>query len=186
MYRKFYLLTSTVAFALVGLFMTSSADAIERGVMEFGVDGTVAVTDFEFRSTLTQIVLPDRIRFGVFITERVSLDFLMSFIGVNQGGGRGTDLGFAIRFGPGIHFSEKQHGTIGYVEPTVAVAFVKTGSNTISQFDTGAEVGFKVVSSSGLAARVGVFVTRAFENSDAGGATTFGVNFGMSFLNINK
>ena len=171
---------------MISVSLTANrAMAIDRGVLELGVDGAGGVTDFEFASSATQIEFPARFRFGTFVSERTSIDFGARFTSLSQGSffDRTT---VAFNVGVGIHFANKRTGTLGYVQPTVGLGFLKVGSFSGAQFAAGAEIGLKTIASSGLAGRFALFATRAFENNKFASSTTFGFLFGVSFFTINR
>ena len=184
MYRKLILVLA-VASMISASLMSNRAIAIDRGVLELGVDGAFGVTDFEFSTSATQIEFPARFRFGTFVSEKTSIDFGMRLSSFDQNSFFDQTT-FAFDVGVGIHFTEKRTGTMGFVQPTVGLGYLKIGSFSGAQFAAGAEIGFKTIASSGLAGRFALFATRAFENDKFVSSTTFGFLFGVSFFTINR
>lgn len=162
--------------------------SIERGTAEFGVDGVFSITSFEAQSgffgpgqdNLTELTFPSRVRFGTFTSEKAAVDFMFSFTSIHQGRADLTALDAHV--GAGLHFSDRTEGSVGFFEPIAGIRLVSGGSSASLQFLVGGEVGVKSISSSGLATRLSGVIKHAFENDNFLGATTFGVNFGLSLL----
>jgi hypothetical protein len=155
--------------------------------VELGVDAAVVTDD---ASDATTVVVPlQRLRVGVFVSPRLSLEPTLAYERTGADGASAS--GFDGTLGLVAHLSGQPTGrartTSLFVRPFVGLARLSFGSEdeeldaSATQARVGAGLGLKLPVADRLAWRLEGVYARAFESDEFPSANRFGVNVGLSF-----
>jgi hypothetical protein len=173
----------TKRFAVLGflaLALTASAAGAQRGTLpiEFGVDGGVTI-GFDDPST-TVVSIPQAVRVGFFMTDRVSLEPRFSFNSFSQGGV--SVRSYALELGALFHPGGYRTGSRIYIRPFVGVEGVGGTGGSDNDVYLGGGVGVKLpFADRRFAARLEANLAHVFDEGD--NDTRLGLLFGISAFN---
>jgi hypothetical protein len=158
----------------------TGADAQRRTSrpIEFGVDGGITI-GFDDPNT-TVVSIPQAIRVGFFMTDRVSLEPRLNFDSFSQGGG--SLRTYAAELGALFHPGGYRTGSRIYIRPFVGVEGVGGSGPDDDDFYVGGGVGVKLPFwDRRFAARLEANLAHVFDEGD--NDTRLGLLFGISAFN---
>jgi hypothetical protein len=165
----------------LALVLTASAAGAQRGTsrpIEFGVDGGITI-GFDDPNT-TVVSIPQAVRVGFFMTDRVSLEPRLNFNSFSQGDA--SLRTYAAELGVLFHPGGYRSGSPIYIRPFIGVEGRGGSGPDDSDVYLGAGVGVKLPFwDRRFAARLEANLAQVFDEGD--NDTRLGLLFGISVFN---
>lgn len=172
--------TTLRAAALAAMAMLGSSVAMAQRPIEIGFD---AGLQFDLESpTTTVFSLPiQAVRFGFFLSDRVALE---PNLGINWFKVEGEDAFSTLNLEMGLPYllGGQPGGTRTYLRPSIGIARVGGGGESVTQFQAGGGIGVKIPAADRMALRLEANVLHGFESDEAASGTRLGLLFGLSFF----